>query len=127
MSGSAHAKAAARHGGNPVLRIIGWISQVCGVVAALMIVASVLIVCQMIFIRFVLNQSTIWHTEGVTYLMIGATTLLNDDPTVCLGLDQLLRQRQAGQRLTDAQIKRYWAGHLGKMIDRAPPNVYDLR
>jgi len=60
-------------------------------------------------------------------LMIGATTLLNDDPTVCLGLDQLLRQRQAGQRLTDAQIKRYWAGHLGKMIDRAPPNVYDLR
>ncbi|KRS14035.1 C4-dicarboxylate ABC transporter substrate-binding protein [Roseovarius atlanticus] len=75
MSGSAHATAAARHGGNPVLRIIGWISQICGIVAALMIVASVLIVCQMIFIRFVLNQSTIWHTEGVTYLMIGATMI----------------------------------------------------
>lgn len=75
MSGSAHATAAARHGGNPILRVIGWISQACGVVAALMIVVSVLIVCQMIFIRFVLNQSTIWHTEGVTYLMIGATML----------------------------------------------------
>ena len=35
MSGSAHATAAARHGGNPILRVIGWISQICGVVAAL--------------------------------------------------------------------------------------------
>lgn len=75
MSGSAHAVSAAKHGGNPVLRAIGFLSQVCGVVAATMIVAAVLITCQMIFIRFVLNQSTIWHTEGVTYLMIAATML----------------------------------------------------
>jgi TRAP-type C4-dicarboxylate transport system permease small subunit len=29
----------------------------------------------MIFIRFVLNGSTIWQTEGVTYMMIAATML----------------------------------------------------
>jgi TRAP-type C4-dicarboxylate transport system permease small subunit len=27
----------------------------------------VLITCQMIFVRFVLNQSTIWQTEAVVY------------------------------------------------------------
>jgi TRAP-type C4-dicarboxylate transport system permease small subunit len=29
----------------------------------------------MIFIRFVLNGSTIWQTEGVTYLVIAATMI----------------------------------------------------
>ena len=75
MSGSAHAVGAARHGGNPVLRVVGLLSQLCGIVSATMIVAAVGITCQMIFVRFVLNQSTIWQTEGVTYLMIAATML----------------------------------------------------
>ncbi|MDW4496963.1 TRAP transporter small permease [Sulfitobacter sp. D35] len=75
MSGSVHAQNSARHGGNPVLRLIGLLSRICGIAAAFMIVAAVLITCQMIFIRFVLNGSTIWQTEGVTYMMIGATML----------------------------------------------------
>lgn len=75
MSGTSHSVAPARHGGNPVLRGIGLLSQLAGIVAALMIVFSVAVTCQMIFIRFVLNGSTIWQTEGVTYMMIGATML----------------------------------------------------
>lgn len=75
MSGSVHSVAAARANGPLPLRAVSLLSQACGVVAALMIVAAVGITCQMIFIRFVLNGSTIWHTEGVTYLMIGATML----------------------------------------------------
>lgn len=75
MSGSLHSARAARHGGNIILRAVGFLSQVCGFVAAMMIVAAVGITCQMIFIRFVLNESTIWHTEGVTYIMIAATML----------------------------------------------------
>jgi TRAP-type C4-dicarboxylate transport system permease small subunit len=63
----------ARDGGNPILRAIGAISTVCGVVAAGMIVASIAITCQMIWVRFVLNGSTIWQTEAVVYLMVGAT------------------------------------------------------
>ena len=43
--------------------------------ASFMILASVLITCQMIFIRAVLGQSTIWQTEAVIYLMIGATMI----------------------------------------------------
>lgn len=75
MSGSPHAIPAARHGGNPVLRAIGWVSRACGLVSAMMILASVGITCQMIFVRFVLNDSTIWQTEAVTYMMIAATML----------------------------------------------------
>jgi TRAP-type C4-dicarboxylate transport system permease small subunit len=66
---------AARTGGNPFLRVIAGLSMLCGWTAAVMILASVLITCQMIFIRFVLGQSTIWQTEAVIYLMIGATLL----------------------------------------------------
>ncbi|MEM7507965.1 MAG: TRAP transporter small permease [Pseudomonadota bacterium] len=62
-----------QHG--PVLRAIGWMSLTCGITSALMILISVIITCQMIFVRKVLNDSTIWQTEAVTYLMIAATLL----------------------------------------------------
>lgn len=75
MSGSSHATAPAKHGGNLILRAVGLLSQLSGIVSALLIVASVAVTCQMIFIRFVLNGSTIWQTEGVTYMMIAATML----------------------------------------------------
>ena len=58
-----------------VVRLIGHLSTVCGVIASFMILASVLITCQMIFIRAVLGRSTIWQTEAVIYLMIGATLI----------------------------------------------------
>jgi TRAP-type C4-dicarboxylate transport system permease small subunit len=57
------------------VRGVGAISQACGLVAALMILVSVAITCQMIWMRFVLNASTIWQTEAVTYLMISATLI----------------------------------------------------
>lgn len=38
-----------------------------------MIVAAVAITCQMIFVRWVLNGSTVWQTEAVIYLVIAAT------------------------------------------------------
>ncbi len=57
------------------VKVISAISTVFGVTAALMILASVIITCQMIWVRFVLNESTIWQTEAVTYMMIGATLI----------------------------------------------------
>ena len=58
-----------------VVRAIRRLSDLCGILAATMILASVLITCHMIFVRAVLRQSTIWQTEAVIYLMIGATLL----------------------------------------------------
>ncbi|MEM7018687.1 MAG: TRAP transporter small permease, partial [Pseudomonadota bacterium] len=51
-----------------LVRTIETISKLFGIVAALMILAAVLITCQMIWVRFVLDASTIWQTEAVTYL-----------------------------------------------------------
>ncbi|MEM7045495.1 MAG: TRAP transporter small permease [Pseudomonadota bacterium] len=59
----------------PFFRTVSLLSRLCGIIAALMIFASVLITCQMIWVRFVMNQSTIWQTETVVYLMIGATMI----------------------------------------------------
>ncbi len=58
-----------------IVRLIGVISLACGVIASFMILAAVIITCQMIFIRTVLNKSTIWQTEVVIYLMIAATLI----------------------------------------------------
>jgi TRAP-type C4-dicarboxylate transport system permease small subunit len=57
------------------IRTVNGVSQLMGLVAATMIVISVLITCQMIFIRYFLNGSTIWHTEAVVYMMVSATLL----------------------------------------------------
>jgi len=54
---------------NTVAKLSRW----TGWLAAGMIVLSVLVVCQMVFIRYVLNGSVIWQTEFVTYLLISAT------------------------------------------------------
>jgi TRAP-type C4-dicarboxylate transport system permease small subunit len=60
----------AQTGNNPFLRLVAARSTVAGWCSAAMIVAAVAITCQMIFIRFVLNGSTIWQTEAVIYLAI---------------------------------------------------------
>jgi TRAP-type C4-dicarboxylate transport system permease small subunit len=63
----------ARTGKNPFLRTVAVISSLAGWVSAAMIVSAVLITCQMIWIRFAMNGSTIWQTEAVIYLVIAAT------------------------------------------------------
>lgn len=74
MAGPTHA-AGARVDDHPFLRTVAAISTLAGWCAAGMIVAAVAITCQMIWIRFVLNGSTIWQTEAVIYLVIGATLI----------------------------------------------------
>jgi TRAP-type C4-dicarboxylate transport system permease small subunit len=69
-----HSSAVTAHaGGNPFLRTVAAISTLAGWASAAMIVLAVGITCQMIFVRFVLNASTIWQTEMVIYLVISAT------------------------------------------------------
>ena len=54
-------------------RSVALASRLCGYVAAGLIAVSVAVVCQMVFVRFVLNESTIWQTDFVTYSLIAAT------------------------------------------------------
>lgn len=74
MAGQSNA-AAMRVGDNPFLRAVAAISTLAGWCSAAMIVAAVGITCQMIFIRFVLNGSTVWQTEAVIYLVVAATLI----------------------------------------------------
>ncbi len=55
------------------VRAVHTLSRLCGVAAAAMILASVVLVCQLVFVRYVLNASTVWQTETVIFLMVGAT------------------------------------------------------
>jgi TRAP-type C4-dicarboxylate transport system permease small subunit len=55
------------------VRAITFVSQLCGVVAAGLIGAGVVVVCEMVIVRYVLNQNTIWQTDFVTYSLVGAT------------------------------------------------------
>ncbi len=57
------------------VRLVEIVSTICGAIAAGMILLSVLVTCQMIWVRFVLGRSTIWQTEAVIYMMISATLL----------------------------------------------------
>ena len=74
MSGQSSA-VTARVGDNRFLRTVAAISTFAGWCSAAMIVSAVAITCQMIFIRFVLNGSTIWQTEAVIYLVVAATLI----------------------------------------------------
>jgi TRAP-type C4-dicarboxylate transport system permease small subunit len=51
------------------------VSTALGVASAGLILLSVGVVCQMVFVRAVLGESSIWQTEFVTFALIAATFL----------------------------------------------------
>jgi len=55
------------------VRVMRAISQLCGFVAAGMIAAGVIVVCEMVIVRYVFGESTIWQTDFTTYCLIAAT------------------------------------------------------
>lgn len=55
------------------VRSVRLVSQLLGYFAAGLIALSVIVVCQMVFVRYVLNQNTIWQTDFVTYCLVAAT------------------------------------------------------
>lgn len=59
----------------PFVNAVQKLSILAGWTSALMILAAVALTCQMIFIRFALNGSTVWQTEIVIYLVIAATLI----------------------------------------------------
>ena len=57
------------------IRAIDRASVATAVAAALLLISGVVVVCQMIFVRYVLNQSTVWQTEYTIYSITGAMML----------------------------------------------------
>jgi len=86
-------------------------SRGLGVAASGLIVLAVLVVCQMVFVRAVLHQSSIWQTEFATFSILAATFL--GAPYILLtrghiGVD-IVPMMVAGQR-------RRWLYFLGSAI-----------
>jgi TRAP-type C4-dicarboxylate transport system permease small subunit len=55
------------------IRAVRYLSRVSGVVAALLIAVSVLVICDMVVERYILNLTTVWQIDVVTYCIVGAT------------------------------------------------------
>jgi len=51
------------------------LSRLFGYIAASLLFVAVLVVCHMVFTRFVLNLPTSWQTEFVTYVLLASTFL----------------------------------------------------
>jgi TRAP-type C4-dicarboxylate transport system permease small subunit len=60
---------------NQYVRVVTWLSQAGGVLAMLLLAAAVLVVTEMVFVRYMLRGSTIWQTEFVIYALVAATFL----------------------------------------------------
>lgn len=57
------------------LNVLGWAARLCGWLAMGLLVAAVIVVSQMVVIRYALNGSTIWQTEFVIYATTAAMLL----------------------------------------------------
>jgi TRAP-type C4-dicarboxylate transport system permease small subunit len=57
------------------VRLVALLSRAAGLVSALLLAVAVLVVCHMVFVRYVLGASTVWQTEFVVYAMVAATFL----------------------------------------------------
>src|SRR5579875_94493 len=55
------------------IQAIAFLSRVAGVIAAFLIGFAVLVICDMVVERYLLNHTTIWQIDVVTYAIVGAT------------------------------------------------------
>lgn len=55
--------------------VVQGLSRACGVLSALLLTCSMVIVCQMIFMRYLLRAATIWQTEAVVFSATAAIFL----------------------------------------------------
>ncbi len=55
------------------IRAVTSLSRAAGVIAALLIAVAVLVICDIVVERYILNLTTIWQIDVVTYCIVGAT------------------------------------------------------
>ncbi|MDX1653795.1 MAG: TRAP transporter small permease [Candidatus Competibacteraceae bacterium] len=55
------------------INTIKTLSRIFGVIAVVLLASGILVVCQQVWIRYVLGASTVWQTDFVTYSIVAAT------------------------------------------------------
>jgi TRAP-type C4-dicarboxylate transport system permease small subunit len=56
-----------------LIDLVGWLSRISGAVAAGLIALGVLVICDVVIERYLLNRTTIWQIDVVTYCIVSAT------------------------------------------------------
>jgi TRAP-type C4-dicarboxylate transport system permease small subunit len=89
------------------IRIVDAVSRMAGLVAMVLLAAAMLVVCEMILVRYVFAASTVWQTEFVVYSIMAATFI--GSPYVLLhrghvGVDLVPNALPAGPRLVLAIV-----------------------
>lgn len=55
------------------VRVSDALSRACGAIAMVLLAAAVVVVCEMVFVRYVLRSSTVWQSEFVIYAVVAST------------------------------------------------------
>ena len=55
------------------IRTVAALSRLAGVIGAFLIAFAVLVICDMVIERYILNRTTIWQIDVVTYCIMAAT------------------------------------------------------
>lgn len=81
---------------------VEFLSRACGVLSALLLTFSMVVVCQMILMRYVFREATIWQTEAVVFsataaIFMGAPYVLLTKGHV--GVDFIQMLVKSGTRL----------------------------
>lgn len=93
------------------LNAVDRLSQLAAIIAGLMLVSSMLVICQMIFLRYVFRAPTIWQTDFVIFTATAA---------VFLGAPYVLQTRgHVGVDVIELMFPprvRHWIGLLGAVF-----------
>jgi len=90
------------------------LSRAFGVFAAGLILLSVGVICQMVFVRAVLGQSSIWQTEFVTFSLVAATFI--GAPYILLTRGHVAVDVLPLMLATPARRRMYILGHVIALV-----------
>ena len=87
------------------ISLVEALSRACGVLSALLLTFSMVVVCQMIMMRYVFRAATIWQTEAVVFsataaIFLGAPYVLLTGGHVGVDVIKLLAGRRTQVRLS---------------------------
>ena len=89
-------------------------SRAFGVAAAGLILLSIGVICQMVFVRAVLGESSIWQTEFVTFALVAATFI--GAPYILLTRGHVSVDVVPLMVATPMRRRLHFAGHLVALV-----------
>jgi len=86
------------------ISVVEGMSRACGILSALLLTFAMIIVCQMIFMRYIFRAATVWQTEAVVFsataaIFLGAPYVLLRKGHVGVDVIQMLLAPRASRRM----------------------------